>query len=171
VTTFSQRRMDDSKLAHLAAQQQFYPQLFPGRPLKFEDVTKTVQDLEYAIDVQVSVDLPQLRAPLKFAIQERWRTDLAARAYGDVTVTEWNLDSDRPSELHKLGAHLFVYGFYDKQADRIVAAVAVDVPRMLRALALGKLNYTEQRRGDQSFVAFQLRSLENVGAVIIKTAA
>lgn len=170
MTTFSQARMDDSKLAHLAAQQQFYPLLFPKRALKFEDVTKTVQDLEYAIDVQVAVDLPQLRAPLRFSVQERWRLDLDARFYGDVTVTEWNLDSNLPSELHKLAAQLFVYGFYDKDNDHIAAAVAIEVPRMLRALAIGKLKYTQRRRGDQSFLGFGLRDLENIGAVIIKTA-
>lgn len=168
-TVFSQQRMDDSKRAHLAARAQFYPLLFPGRALKFEDVTKTVQDLEYAIDVQVAIDLPQLRAPLRLSIQERWRLDLAARSYGDVTVTEWNLDTDEPSELHKLGAHLFVYGFYDKEVDVIPAAVAIEVPRMLRAISLGKLSYTRRRRGDQSFVCFTLCDLEAIGAVILKT--
>lgn len=160
--------MDDSKRASTAAQSQFYPLLFPGRALKFEDVTKTVQDLEYAIDVQVAVDAPHLRAPLRFSVQERWRTDLAAMQWGDVTVTEWNLDTGRPSELHKLGAHLFVYGFYDKEGDRIVAAAAVEVPRMLRALSLGKLAPVRKLRGDQSFLAFTLTELEGVGAVIFR---
>jgi len=162
--------MDDSKLAHIAAQQQFYPQLFPRLPLAFEDTVNTIKDLEYAVDCIVAVSLRQLRAPLKFTIQERWRLDLEARQYGDITVTEWNLDSDMPSELHKLGAHLFVYGFYDKPANHIAAAVAVEVPRMLRALALGKLQYSQRRRGDQSFLGFALRDLEGVGAVILKTA-
>ena len=160
--------MDDSKRASIAAQSQFYPLLFPNRVLKFEDVTKTVADLEYAIDVQVAVDAPHLRAPLRFSVQERWRTDLGAMQWGDVTVTEWNLDTGQPSELHKLAAHLFVYGFYDKEEDKIVAAAAVEVARMLRALSLGKLAPTRKLRGDQSFLAFALDELESVGAVIFR---
>jgi len=166
-TVFDTRRMEDSKKAHLAAQKQVYPVIFPHVPLAFEDVTGTIRDLEYAIDVQVAVTLRQLRAPLRFSVQERWR-EPDAMPWGDVTVTEWNLASDTPSELHKLSAQLFVYGFYDKAADRIVAAVCVDVPRMLRALALGKLRYREQRRNDQSFLGFGVRDLEAVGAVVCK---
>lgn len=168
MTTFSVSRMEDSKLAHLAAQQQFYPLLFPRVLLAFEDTVKTVKDMEYAVDCIVAVSLRQLRAPLRFSVQERWRSDLEAMRWGDITVTEWNLDSGLPSELHKLGAQLFVYGFYDKPADRIVAAVAIDVPRMIRALSLGKLRYRERRRGDQSFLCFDLRDLEAIGAVILK---
>ena len=40
--------------------------------------------------------------------------------------------------------------------------------RMLRALALGKLSYTRWPRGDQHFLAFPIRELEQVGAVILK---
>jgi hypothetical protein len=167
-TIYSQSRADDSLCAHLAAQEQFYPLLFPGRPIAFENTVNTVKDLDYAIDCQVAVTVPQLRAPLLFPVQERWRLDLEARQYGDITVTEWNLDTDVPSELHKLGAHLFVYGFYDKPAGQIIAAAAVEVPRMLRALALGKLKYTSRRRGDQSFLGFGLRDLETIGAVMFK---
>lgn len=167
-TVFSPGRMEDSEHGQFAAQEQFYPLLFGGRPLAFEDTAGTVRDMQYACDCIVAVTLPQLRAPLRFSVQYRWRTDLEAMGWGDATVTEWNLDSDQPSELHKLFAHLFVYGFYDKAADRIIAAVAIDVPRMLRAIALGKLGYTSRRRGDQSFLAFLIRDLENIGAVIYK---
>lgn len=167
-TTFSASRMEDSHLAHLAAQEQFYPLLFPKVALAFEDTVKTVKDMEYAVDCIVAISLKQLRAPLQLSVQERWRTDLEAMSWGDITVTEWNLDTDLPSELHKLGAQLFVYGFYDKPADRIVAAIAVDVPRMVLALSIGKLKPNRRRRGDQSFVGFGVHDLEATGAVILK---
>ena len=167
-TTFSASRMQDSHCAHLAAQEQFYPLLFPDVPLTFEDTANTIKDMEYAVDCIVAIGLRQLRAPLRLSVQERWRTDLEAMSWGDITVTEWNLASDLPSELHKLGAQLFVYGFYDKVAGRIVAAAAVDVPRMVLALSLGKLSYRERRRGDQSFLGFGVSDLEAVGAVLLK---
>jgi hypothetical protein len=162
---YSPERAAASQRAHRTAQAQFYPALFQGRPLAFEDCTDTAADLRYAIDVQVAVTLPQLRAPLRFTVQERWRLDLTAMAYRDVTVTEWNLDTDRPSELHKLGAHLFVYGFYDATRDRIVQAAAVNVPRMVRGYALGKLAGATGSRGDQTFKCFALGDLTAIGAV------
>jgi len=167
-TSFSQKNFEDSQRAHRAAQAQFYPLLFPQCDLTFEDTTKTVQDLDYAIDCKIAVTGARLhlRAPLWFAVQERWRFDLDAMRYGDVTVTEWNLATGEPSELHKLGAHLLVYGFYDKAQDRILCAAVVDVARLLYAVALGNLRYERRTRLDQSFLAFSLAALRECGAII-----
>ena len=165
-TVYSPTRQAFSNAAHVAAQTQFYPELFGKRPLTFTDTGKTVADLEYAIDRQIAVTLPQLRAPLLFDIQERWRNP-ADLGYGDITVTEWNIDTNEPSELHKLGAHLFVYGFYDEAADRIVLAVAVEVPRMLLGMVLGKLPSERRPRGDQTFRTFRYRDLHKAGAVAL----
>jgi len=159
--------MEFTKRAHLAAREQFYALMFPGRPFEFVDTVGTVRDLEYAIDCQMAVSVDGLRAPLNFAIQERWR-EPEAMQYGDITITEWNLASDGPSELHKLGAHLFVYGFYDKQADRILAGVAVDVLSVLRALAVGGLTYRREKRVDQTFLGFGMRDLQRLGAVVFQ---
>jgi len=166
-TTFSPERMDRTKRAHAAAQQQFYAPMFEHRPIVFEDTVGTVRDLEYAIDCQLAVTIPDLRAPLRFSVQERWR-DPSYMPYGDITITEWNTASNEPSELHKLGAQLFVYGFYDEDADRIVAGVALDATVILRRLATSSLPYTRRSRIDQSFLAFGLTTLEKVGAVVFK---
>lgn len=165
-TVYSPARQAFSNAAHLAAQAQFYPELFGNRPLAFTDTGKTVADFQYAIDRQVAVTVPQLRAPLLFDVQERWRNPNDIH-FGDITVTEWNLDTNEPSELHKLGAHLFVYGFYDAERDWIVLACAVEVPRMLRALALGKLRSWTKRRGDQSFRLFRYAELQKLGAIAL----
>ena len=79
---------------------------------------------------------------------------------------EWNLASDQPSELHKLGAQMFVYGFYDDERDRICLAVAVDVGLMQWALANGELGYERRRRGDQSFLGIKYTALKELGAVL-----
>jgi hypothetical protein len=166
-TTFSPKRMEYTKRAHLAAREQFYGPLFGYLPMKFEDTVGTTRDLEYAIDCQIAVTVAGLRAPLRFSVQERFR-DPAAMNYGDITITEWNTATDQPSELHKLGAQLFVYGFYDESADRILAGVALDSTVILRKLATGGLPYRRQSRLDQSFLAFGLQALEAVGAVAFK---
>lgn len=167
-TTFSRGNYEDSHAAHMAARTQFYPLLFPGCELLFEDVTKTALDMDYAIDCKIAAANPQLglRAALWFAVQERWRFDLAWVSAGDVTVTEWNLDTDIPSELHKLGAHLLVYGFYDRISGRVVCAAVIDVARLLLALALGTLPFKRRQRGDQSFLAFRIAALRECKAVI-----
>lgn len=163
-TAFSQRRMEFTKRAHLAAREQFYAPMFGHLPMKFEDTVGTTRDLEYAIDCQIAVSVAGLRAPLRFSVQERFR-EPAAMDYGDITITEWNIATDQPSELHKLGAQLFVYGFYDEPADRILAGVALDSTVVLRKLATGGLPYRRQSRIDQSFLAFGLEALRTVGAV------
>jgi hypothetical protein len=166
-TAFSAKRMEFTKRAHLAAEEQFYAPMFPGRQIAFEDTVGTVRDLEYAIDCQLAVTVPDLRAPIRFAVQERWREPAAMR-YGDVTITEWNSASNLPSELHKFGAHLFVYGFYDQQLDQIMLGVAVDIPVLLRELALGRLKYRRESRLDQTFLAFDVRGLRSCGAVVFE---
>lgn len=164
-TGFSEANMAFTKRAHEAAQVQFYPGVFRDAELSFEDTVGTVKDLEYAIDCRVAVAVDGLRAPIYFAIQERWRRPEDMR-YGDITITEWNHASQQPSELHKLGAQLFVYGFYDEHADQIVVAVAVNVATVLWRLAIRDLGWKRQRRVDQTFLGFGLRDLADAGAVI-----
>lgn len=139
--------------------------MFPAG-VTFEDTAKTVRDLDYAIDQELSVTGPGLRAPLRISVQERFREPQYMR-FPDVTVTEWNLPSDTPSELHKFAAQLFVYGFYDKHLDRILAATVVDVARLLTGLAQGRLKYRPEKRPgrDQSFVCFTVADLHAVGAI------
>lgn len=163
-TVFSQERWEFTKRAHLAAQRQFYPLLFP-RGVTFEDTTKTARDLDYAIDCELSIVVPDLRAPIRLSVQERFRNPRDIR-YGDITVTEWNLDTNEPSEIHKLGAQMFVYGFYDKANDHIRLAVAVDIPLLQWALAHGEIAYERRRRGDQSFLGFSFRALHELGAIL-----
>lgn len=166
-TAFSAERMSFTKRGHLAARQQFYAPMFDHLPVTFEDTVGTVRDLDYAVDCIAAVTVDGLRAPLRFSIQERWREPEAMR-FGDITVTEWNLPTDQPSELHKLGAHLFVCGFYDSGNDLIVAGVAVDVAVLLHAVARGAIPYVRRSRpgGDQRFLAFTVPDLRNIGAVV-----
>lgn len=163
-TVFSQERWEFTKKAHLAAQRQFYARMYPGG-VAFEDTTKTAQDLDYAIDCQLAVTIPDFRAPIRISVQERFRKPHEMH-WGDITVTEWNLDTNEPSEMHKLGAQMFVYGFYDEADDRILLAVAVDVGLMQWALAHDEISYVRRRRGDQSFLGFNFRALHEIGAVL-----
>lgn len=163
-TVFSQKRWEFTKKAHAAAERQFYPLMYPAG-VAFEDTTNTAHDLEYAIDCQLAVTIDGLRAPIRMSVQERFRKPEEMH-WGDITVTEWNLDTDQPSEMHKLGAQLFVYGFYDEPADRITLALTVDVGLMQWALANRKITWKRNSRGDQSFLGFDFKELDRIGAVL-----
>lgn len=74
-----------------------------------------VLDGELAIDCTVKVFSPDenLRDGLIFTIQERYRHPAYAR-FRDITITEWNTRSNKPSELYKIAADYFVYGYYSR---------------------------------------------------------
>lgn len=163
-TVFSPERFAFTRRAHLAAQRQLYPLMYP-HGVRFRDVTKTARDLDYAIDCELDVTIPELRGPVRIGVQERFRTPEHLH-YGDISITEWNLATDQPSELHKLGAHMFVYGFYDEPHDRVVLAVAFDVGLVQWALAHDALDYDRRRRGDQSFIVIKFTELSDLGAVL-----
>lgn len=169
-TAFSQSNWDLTQKAHLAAQQQVYPRLWPNATkLQFWDKTKSVMDLDYAIDCIAAVSVEGLHYPLKFFIQERFREVDYSREYTDVTVTERNIINDLPSELHKIAAHYLVYGYYDKRRDEVVDAVVVNVPQMLTAIAGGVMRYTRNSRSskDQTFIAIEFDELERNNALTL----
>jgi hypothetical protein len=169
-TSFSQANWDLTKAAHLAAQTQVYPRLWPNATkLQFVDKTKSVMDLEYAIDCIAAVSVEGLKRPLKFFIQERFREVDYSRHYSDVTVTEMNVINDLPSELHKIAAHYLVYGYYDKNTDEIVDAVVVNVAQMLTGIAEGVIRYIRKPRKskDQTFIAIEFDELERNNALTI----
>ena len=85
----------------------------------------------------------------------------------DITFTEWNTRSNLPSELYKMKAQLFVYGFYDDQEDAISEVVAVNVAGFVVALSRGRLKYdirTNTRTG-QTFMAVLATDLRAAGCV------
>lgn len=154
-----------TNMAHLAAQRDVYPAIFPGRHIEFTDVTSTVRDLEYAVDRKLLVHCG-MRAPLQLDVQERFR-DPAAMRFGDITITEFNGASGRPSELYKLCAHLFVYGYYDHAADTVPLAAVCESTRILIAIANHRLPFTV--RGNdraQNFICVRYPDLLTSGAVI-----
>lgn len=171
MTAFSGENFDFSTRAHYAAERQFYPGLWPGATVRFVDTTKAEADLGYAVDCIALVSLPdtEARGPVQFFIQERWRRYEPRYAkYRDMTVTEWNLQTNQPSELYKLGAQLFVYGLYNAATDTIESALAVDIVRMQLANVRGQLHYTRSKRAgrDQSFIAIEWDHLAELDAVV-----
>jgi len=110
------------------------------------------------------------RAPLKFFIQERFRKP-RYQSFEDATITEWNTVTGLPSELHKIAAQIFVYGYYDLPTNRILGALAINVPQMIREIGEGRLQYKRDERSskDQNFIAVTWKDLGDVGAIMHST--
>lgn len=138
-TPYTQEFAAFTNEAHKVATQQFYPQCFgvptdritwDGATLLDSGTRGQVLDGEMAIDHIARVKLDGLNAPLQVTIQERFRQPEFER-FDDVTITEWNHRTGKPSELHKIAANLFVYGYYDQTQRVIMKAVALSVPHVL----------------------------------------
>jgi hypothetical protein len=169
-TPFSQKNFDFSYKAHLRAQTDIYPLLFKTdrQHLEFtalpEDQARTL-DGDMGTDRIVEVTVHNLRAPLTFLVQERFRRP---NKYGfpDITITEWNHNSDLPSELYKIKAGLFLYAGYIEQEDRFTEAIVTSVCPMLVHLAQGNLDFTRHANSkNQTFMAIKVASLEKFNLI------
>ena len=180
-TLFEQKNQDFSNRAHDAAEAQIYPFLFPeprqrnGR-MTFERASvgmggvARLLDGEMATDWIVRVHGFNYLAPFCFAVQERFRDPSYIDKYGEeLTVTTWNNASNQPSELYKLYAGVFVYGYYNAKRNSFESWIAVHSC----ALLLGLLNDSfhglreQTNKKGQDFLAIPFDSLASVPGVVV----
>lgn len=173
-TIYESRNATFSESAHLTAQTTIYPQMFntAASNLSFEDVTmengnirRQVLDGEMGVDRIVKVTCASLRGPLTFTVQERFRRPEYAH-WQDMTITEWNGASNLPSELYKINAGLFVYGYYDEHGNTFADAICVHVSSLLYKMATGSVRYIKgHNKKQQDFVAFKFKDLHDADVV------
>lgn len=148
-----------SERAHQAARNVLYPIIFNRKPeeLLYESASEqqnerqVILDGEMGVDRIVKVATLDLRAPLVFTIQERFRnrygkvrpdgTRLDYTKYEDLTITEWNHASDLPSELYKINAGYFLYAYYDEENDLFLHPIMINVADLLYALTQNSIIY------------------------------
>ena len=155
------------------AQEVIYRPLF-GETATFESTLlrtgsrNDIFDGELGIDRLVHVSVPDFQGPITFSVQERFRLPKYAWRE-DVTITEWNYASNRPGELHKLFADLFVYGCYDPDKDRFINAIVVSCFGLKLRLAQRRLRYrrvpTPKR---QTFISISFDDLGRAGLAIMR---
>lgn len=174
-TPYSNGNQQFSDRAHELAQAAIYPKLFGVDPacLTFDDVTGMTQernrilDGEMAVDKIVNVSVRGLGAPLVFTVQERFRR-ISAERFRDITITEWNCNSNRPSELYKIKAGLFLYGYYNDTTDRFIGqSLVVNMPALLIRIAANRI-YHERAvnpRSNQRFITIPFESLDELGII------
>lgn len=178
-TPYSTANAEFSNLAHLAAQRLIYPKMFnvPFEKLTFEDTTikngsgarARALDGEMGIDKIVKIEITNFKMPMLFTIQERFRKIKFTR-YQDLTITEWNNSSNLPSELYKISANFFLYGYFDDTTGTFTDIIATVVPTMLIGLCNGNLSHTQGRnpRSNQSFISLKFSDLHRSGCVMYR---
>lgn len=172
-TLYEKDNADFSNRAHMRARDVLYPRIFNARRerLAFEDTLlaqserAAILDGEMGVDRIVRVTVRNLPAPLVFTVQERFRRPEFAK-YQDLTVTEWNHASNLPSELYKINAGLFLYGYFDERTSVFVDAIAIGVTDMLLAIATRRLRYDRRwNKKRQTFLALRFDDMERAGIV------
>jgi hypothetical protein len=175
MTPYSADNQLFSDLAHCVAQQTLYPTLFRCDPsaLQFETANvadggrSAILDGEMGIDKIIKVQVPLLHGPIVFTVQERFRRT-KFDSYTDLTITEYNNTTAQLSELYKITAGIFVYGFFDDNAERFTKWVAADVNKMLYGIVTGGLRYQKKRNGrsNQDFIGIEVADLFDGGYLL-----
>lgn len=172
-TPYSHGEQEFSDKGHLLAQSTIYPALFDAAKEKLEfavlpDDQARALDCEVSVDRTVRVSVNGLMAPLTFLVQERFRRPQVAFS-DDVTITEWNHNSNLPSELYKIKASLFLYGKYDERRNVFTDAIVFDVPATLLHLAKGDLPFERRRnKKNQTFLCISVSHLERLKLVLLR---
>lgn len=172
-----------SNQAHQTARSVIYPALFKnlsnGDELEFENTTiqdgerGSVLDGEMATDRIVLIrsrlfatqpkSYRHLEPPgrrIAFTVQERFR-EPEFLPHQDLTITVWNPNSNQPSELFKLMAQWFLYGYYDKNTNTHLHAVLVNINDMMMGIVNGYLPFKDgmNPRTKQPFIAIKFNDL------------
>lgn len=169
-TPYSKARQAFSDKGHMQSRRVVYPELFnvPAQNIEYtilEEEEAKEQDCEYAIDRILQVGVSGLTGKLQFTVQERFRMPRFAD-FQDITITEWNHNSNLPSELHKIRAHLFLYGYYNPTTDKLVEAIAFHVSPLLTKIVQNKIVYGRGRNEkNQTFITIRFDELMRAGIV------
>lgn len=174
-TLFDPKNKLFSDAAHMIARRQIYPTLFnaPPNTLSFQEQTLLehgkrgeLLDGQMAIDRIVEVSNTAYQYPFVMTVQERFRRTTYAHKR-DITITEWNGASNLPSELFKITANLFVYGYFDDKKQTFTEWVAVSVPTLILALASGRIpRIWRPNRKKQTFITVTFQQLYEVSAIV-----
>lgn len=179
-TPFSAANSDFSKQAHQAAMHQVYPHIFSGQSIKRIASRATLLDMgpqerildgAMGIDYIIEVHHKGLILPIETTVQERFRRPHYA-GRKDITITEWNYQTNLPSELYKIKAELFVYGYYDQDRDTCFDWVVVYPAKLKSAILNDAISYSRASnpRTNQSFLAFKYDDLRQADVLASEAA-
>jgi hypothetical protein len=153
--------------AHECAKAVVYPDMFGVErhqidytPLDGDEERARLLDTTVAVDRLFRVTVTHLRLPIPSTIQERFRRVEYAK-FDDITITEWNNNTNLPSELYKIRADWFVYGYFDQERRHFLRVVAVPMPNLKRMLVRDELPHAKGQnpRTGQTFITIRMPDL------------
>lgn len=174
-TTYDTHNAQFSDVAHMSARKLIYPAAFGVDPtaityereLVADSPRGRILDGEMAIDCTLHIHNPAYHAPLIFSVQERFRR-AKYRKWRDITITEWNNTSNTPSELYKIRAGLFVYAYYDDNADTFFDVTIAHVSMLIQCIHTGKLPISRQRNAkNQDFIGVKIDDMSAIPGLTI----
>ena len=132
------------------------------------DEREKLLDGELAVDRLLKISVGYFHKPLEIMVQERFRRPKFAR-WRDITITEWNNQTNLPSELYKIKAAYFVYGYgnHPITPTDFTEVVIVNVPILIKGLLNKSLKYTTDLnpRSNQTFLCVSFQDLFKFGAI------
>ena len=176
-TPYSSENQKFSDNAHVVAQKEIYPVLFPRKmklqsPLQFTSTSlsmgprEKIYDGEKAIDRLIQVHSHYFMRPFSFSVQERFRR-VKYEPFQDLTVTLWNDKSSLESEAYKIQAGYFVYGYFDENENTFRSWVLCNTTQLMYLLTKGKCFDTQtNHRSDQTFVTVPFDVLRGEGIIV-----
>jgi hypothetical protein len=173
-TRFEQHNQDFSNKAHAAAQSLVYPQLFgcEREMMTFDSASvsdggeKAILDGQMAVDRLVKVTVSGFRQPIEYTVQERFRRHRYS-AYRDITITEFNHASGKPSELYKIKCDVMTYGYYHDHENTFGEVIAINVAAFKLSLTRGEISYSRKRNPkQQDFICIDFDDLNAAGVVL-----
>lgn len=170
ITIYEADNANFSNKAHMAARTKIYPSFFgvKGENISFFDtllLDKKSKDLQGLLDGSLAIDriikikTKNLNYPVEFTFQERFREPQYS-FYQDITITEFNGASGMPSELYKIKANYFLYGYFDNDRDDFDEAIIINVPNLLKAITGEQIYYSFSRNSkEQTFLTVPFKEL------------
>lgn len=168
---------DWSDKAHLLARGMVYPWFFgvDAEHLAYQDGVQfsdgeqgRILDGEKGIDRIVGAPVDNFAHLIPHTVQERFRNESYAH-FQDLTMTEINTVSGKPSEVYKIQAQLFLYGYVNTQATKFHQWLIVDIALLNRALLNKTLVPSKKEMNDrgQIFVTYKFKDLWRTNCVLM----
>lgn len=182
-TGYSTSDRNHTEKAHLCAQRCIYPAFFncDAGEIEYRDGIEWIDDngkkrtapIDWcdkwlSIDRVLRVPAPTRLGYLEFTVQERFERAKQA-SMRNISITEFNVATNNPSELYKIKTHYFVSGYFDSDANAMAGKAHIcNTERILKAVSDGGLKYyTKPNDKSQTFITLGYDDLRRVGAVLM----
>lgn len=174
-TPYSLENQRFSDAAHAAARGQVYPDVFGVRASAIEWVdhhvgdggVSAVLDGQLGIDRTAKVSRGGCLGSFDTIIQERFRR-MEYAVHRDITITEVNRLTGHLSEMYKLKAGIFTYGYFDNASTCFGEVVVVNVEMLVDAIVRERVRVGRKvnPRTDQTFLTVRIESLLDVPGMV-----